>query len=322
MFSVDDLAADERFQNNLLSKMMGMRFYAGVCIRDSEGLPLGTFCVARRRPNPEDKPEILNVLHALSRQASAQLELMYRAESPESGLKDDSVVRKVIKMLFPGMLSSSSASVHSLESAKSRGSSRNSRRAKSAPALRSPSLHSLPGEDGLAAPESEEEVDDLSGIVEEQTLAPPQLQKTKFQEMLETPEGRQQFAQFLRKEFSAENLLFWQEAEAYRRHPSPELASYLYKTFVDVGAPLEVNTPFSTKEEIKARLEQGAPGDLFEAMQREVYGLMETDSFKRFSESTEYQDFTKRTMRLKERRYSEAFLQTLSTGFHWLKRDQ
>jgi len=279
ILTVDDLAADPRFEFNLVTQKLGMRFYAGVVITDSAGLALGTLCVAQKRPNPPNKAEIIKSLEVLARQASALVELKYRAQTAEAALQDDTLLTRVIRMLFPSYSSATPT---------------------------------REGEDGSDDGGSSVEVVSLK------SQAQPTL-KTKFQELLETSEGRQKFAEFLSKEFSAENLLFWQEAELYRQHPSADHAAYIYRTFVVEGAPLEVNTPQTTKALIKERLDAGPKpqADVFAEVQMEVFGLMENDSFKRFSESPEYEDFQARTQRLSGRRYSEAFLQTIQTGFNW-----
>ena len=47
---VEDLARGLRFANNPWLRQHGMRFYAGVPLRTSQGLIFGTLCVMDRRP--------------------------------------------------------------------------------------------------------------------------------------------------------------------------------------------------------------------------------------------------------------------------------
>ena len=105
----------------------------------------------------------------------------------------------------------------------------------------------------------------------------------------------------------------------YRPSPTIEFARYIFDTFVAVGALLEVNTPMGTKKVISGRLEEGVlASDIFDRMQLEVYGLMQSDSFLRFRKSEEYLDFSRRTSRMSsDGRYTEDFLDALSKEFDW-----
>ena len=52
------------------------------------------------------------------------------------------------------------------------------------------------------------------------------------------------FRAFLQKEFSEENLDFWTEVETYKKQKSSKqakLAPVIYKTYIAVNAPKEVN---------------------------------------------------------------------------------
>jgi GAF domain-containing protein len=47
---IEDLLRDRRFANNPLLKERGLRFYAGVPVRASNGQPIGSLCILDTRP--------------------------------------------------------------------------------------------------------------------------------------------------------------------------------------------------------------------------------------------------------------------------------
>jgi hypothetical protein len=98
-----------------------------------------------------------------------------------------------------------------------------------------------------------------------------------------------QFKQFLDKEHSVENLLFWMEAEEVRHIPdAEEQRSYLKhrvkainKKFISTEAKTQINLPSQMVKEIQDNL--GDPStDIFHKAQQEVFMLMDRDVFPRF----------------------------------------
>lgn len=89
-FVVEDAALDPRFSDNpLVTRAPHIRFYAGVPLRDTEGLPLGTLCIIDDKPRHFDPHQKLQ-LERLARQASRQL-LMHKmlCEMAEAAHADD-----------------------------------------------------------------------------------------------------------------------------------------------------------------------------------------------------------------------------------------
>ena len=75
LFVISDATRDLRFKyNKLVIGEPYVRFYAGVPLQTSDGLPLGTLCVIDRRPRELTKEQAFT-LRTLARQVMAQLEL-------------------------------------------------------------------------------------------------------------------------------------------------------------------------------------------------------------------------------------------------------
>ena len=73
-FTVEDATADERFRENpLVLAQPHIRFYAGVPVRDRDGLPMGTLCVIDREPRRLRAAE-LQALRDLAEIASQEIQ--------------------------------------------------------------------------------------------------------------------------------------------------------------------------------------------------------------------------------------------------------
>ncbi|KAK4885324.1 hypothetical protein RN001_001595 [Aquatica leii] len=114
---------------------------------------------------------------------------------------------------------------------------------------------------------------------------------TAFEKLLTDPIGLQTFAEFLKKEFSAENIYFWTSCERYRRLPSgPEKvaeAQRIYKRHLCVGAPEAVNVDSQVRQFTEQSLLE-ANSSLFEQTQKQIFNLMKFDSYPRFLKSDLY----------------------------------
>ncbi|XP_020500989.1 regulator of G-protein signaling 14 isoform X2 [Labrus bergylta] len=117
-----------------------------------------------------------------------------------------------------------------------------------------------------------------------------------FEKLLEDPSGVRHFTAFLRSEVSAENILFWQDCEKFRKIPSKSLdklkaaARSIYDTYLSDSAPYSVNIDDTAKTEEKD-LEQPTP-EMFNKAQSQIFKLMKMDSYRRFVRSPLYQSCT------------------------------
>uniref|UniRef100_A0A665SWQ3 Regulator of G protein signaling 4 n=1 Tax=Echeneis naucrates TaxID=173247 RepID=A0A665SWQ3_ECHNA len=121
--------------------------------------------------------------------------------------------------------------------------------------------------------------------------------------------GRAVFTNFLRSEFSEENMDFWLACEDYKTTASSKLvtrAKQIYQQFIEVDAPNEVNLDGATKDLTRQNIKNSCPSCFNEA-QRIIYLLMEKDSYRRFLNSKLIQgwDQTQMTAAKKEIKNSD-----------------
>ncbi|CAI5637007.1 unnamed protein product [Oreochromis niloticus] len=114
-----------------------------------------------------------------------------------------------------------------------------------------------------------------------------------FDRLLECKTGQLVFEDFLRTEYSDENLLFWLACEKYKKltrvTETTIAAKRIYTEFVQAGAPRQINIDCVTREEISKNISQPGP-NCFDRAQKLIYGLMENDCYPRFLKSEIYQD--------------------------------
>nr|KAF6272146.1 regulator of G protein signaling 11 [Myotis myotis] len=123
-----------------------------------------------------------------------------------------------------------------------------------------------------------------------------------FRELLADPVGRANFMDFLRKEFSAENLSFWEACEELRHGGQaqiPTLVDSVYQQFLAPGAARWVNIDSQTMERTLEGLRQPHRYVLEDA-QLHIYMLMKKDSYPRFLKSDMYKGLLAEAMILPE----------------------
>ncbi|XP_069468034.1 regulator of G-protein signaling 10 isoform X2 [Ambystoma mexicanum] len=110
---------------------------------------------------------------------------------------------------------------------------------------------------------------------------------TSLENLLEDPEGVKQFREFLRKEFSEENVLFWLACEDFKkssdRKQMHEKARQIFASFLSNKASAQVNVEGQSRMS-ETILEQ--PHLLmFQKLQDQIFNLMKYDSYSRFLKS-------------------------------------
>ncbi|KAG8550518.1 hypothetical protein GDO81_024437 [Engystomops pustulosus] len=111
-----------------------------------------------------------------------------------------------------------------------------------------------------------------------------------FMELLNDQRGRREFLQFLEKEFSAENLCFWEACEELRYGEHSKVASTVqsvYEHFLAPGATRWVNIDSKTMEKTLEGIKNPHRYVLDDA-QMHIYMLMKKDSYPRYLKSEMY----------------------------------
>ncbi|XP_075883029.1 regulator of G-protein signaling 19 isoform X2 [Nelusetta ayraudi] len=112
-----------------------------------------------------------------------------------------------------------------------------------------------------------------------------------FDKLMRNPAGRNIFREFLRTEYSEENMLFWLACEDLKeevnKNAIQQKARCIYDDYVSILSPKEVSLDARVREVINRKMQD--PTTLaFEDAQLQIYTLMHRDSYPRFLSSTIY----------------------------------
>ncbi|KAM9280980.1 regulator of G-protein signaling 9 [Morus bassanus] len=113
-----------------------------------------------------------------------------------------------------------------------------------------------------------------------------------FSELIRDPKGRQNFQLFLKKEFSGENLSFWEACEDLKygdQSKVKEKAEEIYKLFLAPGARRWINIDGTTMG-ITVKGLQHPHRYVLDAAQTHIYMLMKKDSYGRYLKSPVYKE--------------------------------
>ncbi|XP_041863369.1 regulator of G-protein signaling 21-like isoform X1 [Melanotaenia boesemani] len=112
-----------------------------------------------------------------------------------------------------------------------------------------------------------------------------------LERLLESKYGLATFRNFLKSEYSDENIEFWLTCEDYKKIKSSfrmsSRAKKIYEQFIKAESPKEINIDYHTREQIKRNVKTPTT-QCFDDAQKIVYGLMERDSYPRFLRSDIY----------------------------------
>ncbi|BFZ01054.1 hypothetical protein BsWGS_04093 [Bradybaena similaris] len=114
-----------------------------------------------------------------------------------------------------------------------------------------------------------------------------------FDKLLQDPLGIHIFTKFLEKEFSAENIRFWQVCQQFRaltdERQQQALAMDIYDRHIAAQASDPVNIDGAAKWHTLQFLDNPAP-DMFDVAQSQIQRLMKLDSYPRFLKSDLYKN--------------------------------
>ncbi|KAM4612363.1 regulator of G-protein signaling 12 [Polymixia lowei] len=115
-----------------------------------------------------------------------------------------------------------------------------------------------------------------------------------FERLLQDPVGVRYFSEFLKKEFSEENILFWQACEYFSHVPATDKnqlsqrAGEIYNSFLSSKATTPVN--IDSQAQLADDVLTSPRPDMFKAQQLQIFNLMKFDSYSRFLKSSLYQE--------------------------------
>uniref|UniRef100_A0A667Y2M5 Regulator of G-protein signaling 20 n=1 Tax=Myripristis murdjan TaxID=586833 RepID=A0A667Y2M5_9TELE len=116
-----------------------------------------------------------------------------------------------------------------------------------------------------------------------------------FDKLMKNPAGRNVFREFLRTEYSEENMLFWLACEDLKQEINKssieEKARSIYEDYISILSPKEVSLDSRVREVINRRMQEPTP-HTFEDAQLQIYTLMHRDSYPRFLSSSIYKSLT------------------------------
>ncbi|XP_068117946.1 regulator of G-protein signaling 19 isoform X2 [Hyperolius riggenbachi] len=112
-----------------------------------------------------------------------------------------------------------------------------------------------------------------------------------FEKLMKNPAGRNIFREFLRTEYSEENMLFWLACEELKKdnskHSIEEKARVIYEDYISILSPKEVSLDSRVREVINRRMQEPS-SHTFDDAQLQIYTLMHRDSYPRFLNSGIY----------------------------------
>ncbi|XP_038665285.1 regulator of G-protein signaling 20 isoform X2 [Scyliorhinus canicula] len=123
------------------------------------------------------------------------------------------------------------------------------------------------------------------------TLEEVQSWSQSFDKLMKSPAGRNAFREFLRTEYSEENMLFWLACEELKNEVNKNLveekARLIYEDYISILSPKEVSLDSRVREVINRNMLEPTP-HTFDDAQLQIYTLMHRDSYPRFMNSAVY----------------------------------
>jgi len=114
-----------------------------------------------------------------------------------------------------------------------------------------------------------------------------------FDRLMDSQYGRKVFRIFLKKEYSEENIIFWEACISLKTIKDDlqfrDKAERMFKNHLDPASPHEISLDFKVKESMLLE-RANPPREVFDEAQAKIYSLMQRDSFPRFLASENYKD--------------------------------
>ncbi|RZF44878.1 hypothetical protein LSTR_LSTR004503 [Laodelphax striatellus] len=119
-----------------------------------------------------------------------------------------------------------------------------------------------------------------------------------FDKLMRSSAGRKVFRDFLRCEYSEENILFWLACEDLKKETNPDVveekARFIYEDYISILSPKEVSLDSRVRDQVNKNMVSPTP-HTFDEAQLQIYTLMHRDSYPRFINSTAYKQLAQLT---------------------------
>ncbi|KAM6976731.1 regulator of G-protein signaling 20-like [Aplochiton taeniatus] len=114
-----------------------------------------------------------------------------------------------------------------------------------------------------------------------------------FERLMKSAAGRCCFRQYLRTEFSEENMMFWLVCEELKKETNKTVVEdkvrQIYEDYVSILSPKEVSLDSRVREVINHNMLEPT-SHTFDDAQQQIYTLMQRDSYPRYINSQAYTD--------------------------------
>ncbi|KAK2574961.1 hypothetical protein KPH14_008724 [Odynerus spinipes] len=144
---------------------------------------------------------------------------------------------------------------------------------------------------GVGAGNGLDGLDGLDGSIECCSLEEVRSWGSSFDKLMRNAAGRKLFREFLRSEYSEENIAFWLACEQLKRESNPEKieekARFIYEDYISILSPKEVSLDSRVREIVNRNMVEPTP-HTFDEAQLQIYTLMHRDSYPRFVNSDIY----------------------------------
>lgn len=144
---------------------------------------------------------------------------------------------------------------------------------------------------GVNAGNGLDSLDGLDGTTECCNLDEVRSWGSSFDKLMRNASGRKLFREFLRSEYSEENIAFWLACEQLKRENNPEKieekARLIYEDYISILSPKEVSLDSRVREIVNRNMVEPTP-HTFDEAQLQIYTLMHRDSYPRFVNSDIY----------------------------------
>uniref|UniRef100_A0A4W4DTS5 RGS domain-containing protein n=1 Tax=Electrophorus electricus TaxID=8005 RepID=A0A4W4DTS5_ELEEL len=128
------------------------------------------------------------------------------------------------------------------------------------------------------------------------TLDEARLWAQSFEHLIKSARGRDHFRQFLKTEFSEENLLFWLACEELKKETNrtvvEQTVKQIYEDYISILSPREVSLDSRVRDVINKNMLEPS-SQTFDDAQQQIYTLMQRDSYPRYMNSSMYAELIK-----------------------------